>query len=70
MDDEQTAEVTRAGLRQPVLFLTRGADTMRLERERSGGWSERDIDRTLRTMRATYERAGAVGAGASWAPGA
>ena len=56
MDVEQTADVTRTGLRQPVLFVTCDADTMRLERVRSGGWSERDIVRTLDTMRATYER--------------
>ena len=56
MDVEQTADVTRDGLRQAVMFVSRDADTMRLERVRSGGWSERDIARTLSTMRATYER--------------
>jgi hypothetical protein len=36
------------------MFLTRDAATMRLERERSGGWTEHDIATTLGTMRAAY----------------
>jgi len=56
MDVWIPATVVTAGLRQPVLFLTRDADTMRQERESSGGWTEHDIAVTLDTMRATFAR--------------
>jgi hypothetical protein len=49
------ADVVRAGLRQPTMWITRDADTMRLERRRSGGWSEADIQETLTTMRAVFQ---------------
>ncbi len=50
------AEVVQAGLGQPIMWITRDADTMRLERRRAGWWSEPDIHETLTTMRAVYER--------------
>jgi hypothetical protein len=50
------ASVVGAGLVQPAMFITRDADSMRLERETAGGWPESDIDETLDTMRAVYER--------------
>jgi predicted dienelactone hydrolase len=56
MDAFMPAEVVQAGLRQPTMWITRDADTMRLERRRTGGWSEQDIHETLTTMRAVYER--------------
>jgi hypothetical protein len=56
MDAMMPAEVVRAGLRQPIMWITRDADTMRLERRRSGGWAEPVIHETLTTMRAVYER--------------
>jgi len=37
------------------MFLTRDADSMRLERSTAGGWAEADIQETLNTMRAAYE---------------
>jgi hypothetical protein len=37
------------------MFITRDADTMRLEHQRSGGWTEKDIALTLSTMRTVYE---------------
>jgi hypothetical protein len=49
-------DVVRAGLQQPTMFITRDADTMRLERREAGGWAEADIHETLSTMRAVYER--------------
>ena len=55
MDVWMPAEVVKRGLRQPCMFITRDADTMRLERERIGGWTEKDIELTLTTMRAVYE---------------
>jgi pimeloyl-ACP methyl ester carboxylesterase len=56
MDGPAPATVVEAGLRQPTMFLTRDADTMRLERRRSGGRTEHDIATTLGTMRAAYAR--------------
>jgi hypothetical protein len=43
------------GLEQPAMFVTRDADSMRLERRTAGGWPETDIYETLQTMRAVYE---------------
>jgi len=50
------ADVVDAGLGQSIMFLTRDADSMRLERRTAGGWPESDISETLDTMRALYER--------------
>jgi predicted dienelactone hydrolase len=55
MDVWIPADVVTAGLQQPSMFITRDADTMRLERQRSGGWTEKDIALTLSTMRMVYE---------------
>ena len=49
------ADVVRDGLVQPVMFITRPSDSMRLERTAAGGWTESDIDETLGTMRAVYD---------------
>lgn len=49
-----TADVVQKGLHQPSMFITRPAATMRLEREKSGGWTEKDIEQTQTTMRAVY----------------
>jgi hypothetical protein len=56
MDAFMPADVVQAGLQQPTLWITRDADTMRLERRRAGGWAEPVIHETLTTMRAVYER--------------
>jgi predicted dienelactone hydrolase len=50
-----TADVVQKGLQQPGMLITRPADTMRLERQRAGGWAEKDISQTLTTMRAVYD---------------
>jgi len=50
------ADVVQAGLRQPTMWITRDADTMRLERRCAGGWAEAAIHETLTTMRAVFER--------------
>jgi pimeloyl-ACP methyl ester carboxylesterase len=55
-DARMPADVVRYGLRQPVMFITRDADTMRLERRTAGGWPESDIEETLSTMRSVYDR--------------
>ena len=56
MDVWIPADVVEASLRQPTMFITRDAATMRLERQLSGGWTEKEIALTLDTMRALYER--------------
>jgi pimeloyl-ACP methyl ester carboxylesterase len=54
MDVVMTADVVHASLRQPSMWITRPADTMRLERQEDGGWSEQAIEQTQTTMRAVY----------------
>jgi len=56
MDVWMTADVVRSGLRQPSMWITRPAGTMRLERQEDGGWSEQAIALTQSTMRAVYNR--------------
>jgi predicted dienelactone hydrolase len=48
-------DVVRDGLQQPAMWITRDADTMRLERRQAGGWSEEAIEEHLTTMRAVFE---------------
>ena len=55
MDVLMTAAVVQQGLQQPSMWITRDADTMRLEREKAGGWTEQDIEQTQTTMRTVYE---------------
>jgi hypothetical protein len=57
MDAAMPADVVQTGLQQPGMWLTRPADDMRLERARSGGWSEKDIRQTLSTMQTAYAKA-------------
>ena len=54
MDAAMSADVVQQGLQQPSMWITRDADTMRLEREKAGGWTEQDIKQTQHTMRAVY----------------
>ncbi|MEJ2292961.1 MAG: alpha/beta fold hydrolase, partial [Deinococcales bacterium] len=56
IDAAMPANVMKSGLQQPSMWMTRPASTMRLERSRSGGWTERDIAQTLNTMREVFER--------------
>ncbi|HEX3045923.1 MAG TPA: carboxylic ester hydrolase [Bacillota bacterium] len=55
MDVYISADVVKAGLQQTCMFITRDAGTMRLERKRAGGWTEKDIALTLDTMRRVYQ---------------
>ena len=57
MDATMPSDVVKAGLQQPVMWITRDAETMRLERRRAGGWSEAEISQHQTTMRATFEKA-------------
>lgn len=56
MDAAMPADVVQVGLRQPSMWITRDANSMRRERQQSGGWSEADITQTLTTMRAVFEQ--------------
>jgi hypothetical protein len=51
MDAAMPADVVQAGLRHPSMWITRPADTMRLE-----NWSEADIAQTLTTMQAVFNK--------------
>ncbi len=55
MDAPMPVAVAKSGLRQPVLLISRDAETMRLERRRSGGWSESDISEHQTSMWAAFE---------------
>lgn len=50
MDVWMPADVVADPMKQPTMWITRDAKTMRLEH-----WREADIDETLTTMRETYE---------------
>jgi predicted dienelactone hydrolase len=50
MDAPMPTDVVRAGLRQPTLWITRDADTMRLE-----GWPQTEIEEHQTTMRAVFQ---------------
>jgi predicted dienelactone hydrolase len=54
MDAAMPADVVKAGLRQPSMWITRDAGTMRLEQRRGGGWPEAAIHEALTSMRAVY----------------
>jgi len=51
IDAPMTRNTVANGLRQPAMWITRDAETMRQE-----GWSPEDIDQHQRTMRAVFER--------------
>jgi hypothetical protein len=54
MDAPMPSSVVQAGLWQPSMWITRDANTMRLERQRAGGWPEDEILAHQMTMRATF----------------
>jgi hypothetical protein len=56
MDAAMPADVVQAGLRQASMWMTRDANTMRLERQRSGGWPEAEIHQTLTTMQTVFNK--------------
>ena len=51
IDATMTRNTVTNGLRQPAMWITRDAETMRQE-----GWSSKEIDRHQTTMRAAFER--------------
>ena len=54
MDAAMPESVVRGGLQQPAMWMTRPASSMRLERSRSGGWTEENIAQTLSSMQAVF----------------
>jgi len=57
MDAPMTTDVAAEGLSQPSLWLTRDAATLRLERQRGGGWPEEEILAHQTSMRAAFNAA-------------
>ena len=55
LDAPMSADVVTSGLLQPSMWITRSADAMRLERQRTGGWNEKEIQAHQATMRAVYQ---------------
>lgn len=55
MDAPMPTDVVKAGLQQPSMWITRDAASMRLERQRAGGWPEAEIAAHLNSMRAVYD---------------
>jgi predicted dienelactone hydrolase len=55
MDAAMPTAVVENGLQQPTMWITRDAETMRLERRRAGGWSEAEIYAHHTSMRAVFE---------------
>ena len=61
MDAPMAVNVVKSGLQQPTLWITRDVETMRLERRRSGGWSEADISEHQSSMRGTFANSRGAG---------
>jgi hypothetical protein len=61
MDSPMSTRVVSDGLRQPSMWITRDASSMRLEQQRAGGWPEDEIQAHQSTMRAAYQNLGAAG---------
>ena len=55
MESPIPKKITQIGLRVPTMVITRPAESMRTERKKSGGWTEKDIEQHLSTMRALFE---------------
>ena len=54
MDAPMPVDVVKSGLQQATMWITRDAETMRLERRRSGGWPETEIRKHLDSMQAVF----------------
>lgn len=61
MDAPASIGLAKAGLAQPGMWITRDAASMRLERQRAGGWPEAEIEAHQASMRAAYEAGSGVG---------
>lgn len=56
MESPMPKDVMVNGLKTPTMIMTRDAETMRLERKRSGGWTEKDIQQHQYSMKNIYDR--------------
>ena len=56
MESSMTKHVMKYGLKIPTMIMARDAETMRIERQKSGGWTEKDIQQHLYTMTNTFQR--------------
>ena len=56
MESRISKNVMEAGIQIPTMIITRSAETMRLERKKSGGWTEKDIEIHQYTMKNIYDR--------------
>jgi hypothetical protein len=56
MEAPMPKDVMKNGLKTPTMIMTRDAETMRLERKRSGGWTEKDIQQHQYSMKNIYDR--------------
>jgi Platelet-activating factor acetylhydrolase, isoform II len=54
MDAPMPVDVVKLGLQRAVMWITRDADTMRLERRSSGGWPETEISEHLASMQEVF----------------
>ena len=55
MESPIPKKIAQTGLPIPTMVITRPAESMRTERKKSGGWTEKDIEQHLSTMRALFE---------------
>ena len=55
MESPIPKKIAQTGLPVPTMVITRPAESMRTERKKSGGWTEKDIEQHLSTMRALFE---------------
>ena len=55
MDAPMPVEVVAAGLSKPSMWITRDAASVRVERERAGGWPEAEIEAHQTSMRTVFE---------------
>ena len=56
LESPMTKYVMKYGLKIPTMIMTRDAETMRIERKKFGGWTEKDIQQHLYTMTNTFEK--------------
>ncbi len=61
MESRMTKHVMKHGLKVPTMIMTRDAESMRVEREKFDGWTEKNIKQHLATMTNTFERLPADG---------
>ncbi|MEJ7822652.1 MAG: hypothetical protein WKF85_10050 [Chitinophagaceae bacterium] len=56
MESAMPKDVMLNGLKIPTMIMTRDVETMRLERKRSGGWTEKDIQQHQYSMKNIFDR--------------